>query len=138
MSSFAELAVLRDQIWRAKESSQVPMIVVGNKWDLVDQGDRQVSTDVGARFAEESKALFVETSAKTGLHVDEMFIELVRNIVRARQSDRQGGSACEPSVSEKIQPKLAKEQSRTKSPSGSRSKEWDSGGKKNHRCCTIM
>ncbi|KAF8930088.1 hypothetical protein BGZ58_008472 [Dissophora ornata] len=60
MGSFNELSGLRDQIWRAKESSHVPMIMVGNKWDLAEQGEREVQTEVGAHFAEMSSALFVE------------------------------------------------------------------------------
>ncbi|KAG0300473.1 hypothetical protein BGZ98_009143 [Dissophora globulifera] len=58
--SFNELVGFRDQICRAKDSSQVPMIMVGNKWDLAEQGERDVPTEVGAHFAEQSNALFVE------------------------------------------------------------------------------
>ncbi|KAF9118305.1 hypothetical protein BGX30_004660 [Mortierella sp. GBA39] len=84
MSSFQELVGVRDQIWRAKGSRRVPIVITGNKCDLEDGGERQVHTDVGALFAERSSALFVETSAKTGVNIHEMFTELVREIERAR------------------------------------------------------
>ncbi|KAG9070540.1 hypothetical protein KI688_008078 [Linnemannia hyalina] len=61
MSSFQELVGVRDQIWRAKGSRRVPIVITGNKCDLEDGGERQVHTDVGALFAERSNALFVET-----------------------------------------------------------------------------
>lgn len=61
MSSFEELVGFRDQIWRAKGSRRVPIVITGNKCDLEDGGERQVHTDVGALFAERSSALFVET-----------------------------------------------------------------------------
>ncbi|KAK3805701.1 MAG: ras-related protein Rap-1b [Linnemannia elongata] len=82
MSSFQELVGFRDQIWRAKGSRRVPIVITGNKCDLEDGGERQVHTDVGALFAERSNALFVETSAKTGVNIHEMFTELVREIER--------------------------------------------------------
>lgn len=61
MSSFQELVGFRDQIWRAKGSRRVPIVITGNKCDLEDGGEREVHTDVGALFAERSNALFVET-----------------------------------------------------------------------------
>ncbi|KAK3848626.1 MAG: ras family-domain-containing protein [Linnemannia gamsii] len=84
MSSFQELVGYRDQIWRAKGSRRVPIVITGNKCDLEDGGEREVRTDVGALFAERSSALFVETSAKTGVNIHEMFTELVREIERAQ------------------------------------------------------
>ncbi|KAF9099625.1 Ras GTPase [Mortierella sp. AD031] len=84
MGSFQELIGFRDQIWRAKGSRRVPIVITGNKSDLEDGGERQVHTEVGALFAERSNALFVETSAKTGVNIHEMFTELVREIERSR------------------------------------------------------
>ncbi|KAF9979563.1 Ras GTPase, partial [Mortierella antarctica] len=86
MGSFQELVGFRNQIWRAKESEYVPIMIAGNKSDLA--GEREVGTEVGREFAELSNALYTETSAKTGFNIHEMVNELVREIVRARQ--RQG------------------------------------------------
>lgn len=41
--SFAEVRALRDQIHETKESTAVPIVVVGNKVDLAETGARQVS-----------------------------------------------------------------------------------------------
>ncbi|KAF9135451.1 hypothetical protein BGW39_002918 [Mortierella sp. 14UC] len=60
MSSFKELVGFRDQIWRAKGSRRVPIVITGNKCDL-EEDEREVRMDVGALFAERSNALFVET-----------------------------------------------------------------------------
>lgn len=42
--SFAEVRALRDQIHETKESTAVPIVVVGNKVDLAETGERQVSS----------------------------------------------------------------------------------------------
>ncbi|KAG0213589.1 Ras GTPase [Mortierella sp. GBA30] len=89
--SFRELAGYRDQIWNSKQSRHVPMMMVGNKFDLEAKGERQVATDAGARFAEQSNSLFLEASAKTGRNIDEMFIELVREIERTRKLREDSG-----------------------------------------------
>ncbi|KAF8940520.1 hypothetical protein BGZ58_006016 [Dissophora ornata] len=59
MSSFQELVGFRDQIWRAKESENVPIVVAANKSDLED--DRQVAPEIGQEFAELSNGLYIET-----------------------------------------------------------------------------
>ncbi|KAG0217079.1 hypothetical protein BGX33_011509 [Mortierella sp. NVP41] len=85
MGSFNELAVFRNQIWQAKESEQVPMIVAANKNDLNES--RQVDGEIGMEFARLSNALYIETSAKTGFNIHEVIHELVREIMRARQRE---------------------------------------------------
>lgn len=59
MGSFNELAVFRNQIWQAKESEYVPMIVAANKNDLNDA--RQVAGEIGMEFACLSNASYIET-----------------------------------------------------------------------------
>lgn len=46
------------------------LIQVGNKCDLEDE--RQVSVEEGQRFAEEHNLLFLETSAKTAVNIEEV------------------------------------------------------------------
>ncbi|KAF9935304.1 hypothetical protein FBU30_004879 [Linnemannia zychae] len=85
MGSFNELAVFRNQIWQAKESEYVPMIVAANKNDLDEA--RQVDSEIGKEFARLSNASYIETSAKTGFNIHEMVHDLVREIVKARQNE---------------------------------------------------
>ncbi|CAL9733221.1 ras-like protein 2 [Monosporozyma servazzii] len=77
-NSFDELTSYYHQILRVKDVEYVPIVVVGNKIDLVDE--RQVSFDEAAKFAKEINAPFFETSAKNGINVDEAFHCLVRLI----------------------------------------------------------
>ncbi|KAF9110062.1 hypothetical protein BGX27_006837 [Mortierella sp. AM989] len=85
MGSFQELVSFRDQIWRAKESEYVPIVVAANKCDLNDE--LKVATEIGKEFARLSNAFYIETSAKTGFNIHEMVHELVREIVRTRQRE---------------------------------------------------
>ncbi|KAF9196167.1 Ras GTPase [Haplosporangium sp. Z 11] len=85
MGSFQELIEFRNQIWHAKESEDVPIVIAANKSDLSEE--REVDTEIGREFARLSDAFYIETSAKTGYHVHEMVNELVRDIVRKRQRD---------------------------------------------------
>ncbi|KAF9901047.1 hypothetical protein EC991_006582 [Linnemannia zychae] len=81
MSSFGELVGFRDQIWRAKGSRRVPIVITGNKCDL-QEGEREVRMDVGALFAERSNALFVETRQRKDRS------EYSRNVYGASTRDR--------------------------------------------------
>jgi Ras-related protein Rab-6A len=49
----------------------LPVPAVGNKTDLSDK--RQVSTDEGERKAKELNVMFIETSAKAGYNVKQLF-----------------------------------------------------------------
>ncbi|WFD35559.1 GTP-binding protein of the rab/ypt [Malassezia cuniculi] len=52
--------------------------LVGNKTDLEDK--RTVSTETGAKYAEEEGLLFFETSAKTPQNIDELFNTLAKKL----------------------------------------------------------
>lgn len=56
---------------------QVPMVLVGNKWDLAA---RAVDLRVVGETARSYGIPFIETSAKTRMGVDEAFYTLVREI----------------------------------------------------------
>ncbi|KAJ9060546.1 hypothetical protein DSO57_1032872 [Entomophthora muscae] len=79
-SSFDELTPIRAQVMRAREEVPCPMIVVGNKCDLVDL--REVTEQDAADFADKHDALHIESSAKAKINIEEIFVELVREIVK--------------------------------------------------------
>lgn len=76
--SFDEIAYFREQILRTKETEKVPMVIVGNKCDLMNE--RQVTTTEGDTLAKRFGCPFMETSAKTDTNVQQIFYELVREI----------------------------------------------------------
>jgi len=78
-STFNDLHEIRDQILRVKDTEDVPIILVGNKCDLEDE--REVGRDQGAFLARSwNNCTFLETSAKAKVNVNEIFVDLVRQI----------------------------------------------------------
>ncbi|CAH8524929.1 unnamed protein product [Dicrocoelium dendriticum] len=77
-STFNDLDDLHQQILRVKDSSNIPMILVGNKCDL--DSERVVCREHGQNLARTWKCSFLETSAKAKINVDEVFKDLVRQI----------------------------------------------------------
>eukprot|EP00028_Trichosphaerium_sp_Am-I-7-wt_P013651 CAMPEP_0168510718 /NCGR_PEP_ID=MMETSP0405-20121227/1640_1 /TAXON_ID=498012 /ORGANISM="Trichosphaerium sp, Strain Am-I-7 wt" /LENGTH=164 /DNA_ID=CAMNT_0008528625 /DNA_START=171 /DNA_END=662 /DNA_ORIENTATION=- len=59
------------------------VVVVGTKADIKNR--REVSTDIGERFAKQCKARFVETSAKTGDNIKLAFELLLLQIIAMEQ-----------------------------------------------------
>ena len=84
-SSFEEVASFRESIYRVKDCEDVPMILVGNKCDMV--GDRQVSMAEAQELAKLCGCKYIETSARERINVDETFYELVREIRRAQEPE---------------------------------------------------
>lgn len=80
--TFEEISTFYNQIQRVKgESFQfVPMILVGNKSDLIN--DRQVSREEAIQMAKRFDCAYIETSAKTGINVNDAFHGLVKMVMR--------------------------------------------------------
>jgi len=79
-SSFHEVSQFRDQILRVKDADTVPIVIVGNKCDLID--NREVSNVEGRDLAKSFGVPFFESSAKSRINVEEAFYELVRETRR--------------------------------------------------------
>lgn len=94
--SFNELPALRDKILRIKDSSKVPLVLVGNKCDLADE--REVSKEEGEEMARKFGCPFFESSAKNHINVDESFRELVREVRRHKQD----GKDADPTKAKKV------------------------------------
>ena len=62
-------------------SDKVVIYLVGNKVDMEEE--RKVTTEEGQKLAEELGVPFIETSAKSGLNIDEIFIDIVERIHKA-------------------------------------------------------
>jgi len=80
--SFDNISSYREQIKRVKDSEDVPMVLVGNKYDL-----QQRSVDM--RIVQETAKAYgiplIETSAKTRMGVDDAFYTLVREIRKHKE-----------------------------------------------------
>eukprot|EP01129_Flabellula_baltica_P006493 TRINITY_DN2435_c0_g1_i3.p1 TRINITY_DN2435_c0_g1~~TRINITY_DN2435_c0_g1_i3.p1 ORF type:complete len:188 (+),score=33.67 TRINITY_DN2435_c0_g1_i3:66-629(+) len=72
------LAAFNDQVISVKDDEDVPRVLVGNKCDL--EHERKVPFHVGQATAKEWGVSFVETSAKEGKNVDNVFCEVARLI----------------------------------------------------------
>ncbi|KAI2466738.1 ras-domain-containing protein [Annulohypoxylon bovei var. microspora] len=79
-SSLAELAGLRDEIIRIKDDENVPIVICGNKADLEDQ--RSVPRTKGFQISQRWGAPYYEASARTKTNVDEVFVDLCRQMLR--------------------------------------------------------
>lgn len=64
-----------------RENSEIDMecILIGNKCDLQDQ--RTVPIEEGIDYSKREKLMFMETSAKDDVHIEEAFLTLVKEIV---------------------------------------------------------
>ncbi|XP_043913373.1 ras-related protein Rab-6A-like isoform X4 [Protopterus annectens] len=70
LNSFQQTSKWIDDV-RTERGSDVIIMLVGNKTDLADK--RQVSIEEGERKARELNILYVETSAKAGYNVKQLF-----------------------------------------------------------------
>uniref|UniRef100_A0A8C3KQL0 GTP-binding protein n=1 Tax=Calidris pygmaea TaxID=425635 RepID=A0A8C3KQL0_9CHAR len=85
-SSFKSASELRIQLRRARQAEDIPIILVGNKSDLVRC--REVSVEEGRACAVVFDCKFIETSATLQHNVAELFEGVVRQI-RLRQGGKE-------------------------------------------------
>jgi small GTP-binding protein len=76
--SLEDLDPIRQGIIRHKNSSNVPMVLVGNKCDL--EKKREVETKEGKELAKQYGCPFLESSAKGDINISEIFYSLIDQI----------------------------------------------------------
>ncbi|NWS87233.1 REM1 protein, partial [Toxostoma redivivum] len=100
--SFESASELRIQLRRARQAEDIPIILVGNKTDLVRC--REVSEEEGQACAAVFDCKFIETSAALQHNVAELFEGVVRQI-RLRQGSKK--SHLHPTPGQKHKESLA-------------------------------
>jgi GTPase KRas protein len=78
-SSFNDVQSFHDKVLRTKNSSSIPMVLVGNKCDLPNS-ERKVTQNEGEVLAGKWGIPFYEVSAKTKIKNEECFYQVVREI----------------------------------------------------------
>ncbi|XP_018405328.1 PREDICTED: GTP-binding protein Rit2 [Cyphomyrmex costatus] len=84
--SFQETMEYRKLISRVRANENIPLVVVGNKFDL--QHHRKVTTEEGKALADELGCPFYETSAALRQFIDDAFFSLIRQIRTKERSRR--------------------------------------------------
>lgn len=74
--TFEEIKSIKRRIDKIKPKS--PIVIVGNKVDM--EQSRKIDTKTGQELAASYGAMFIETSAKTGLNCEEAFRMLVKEL----------------------------------------------------------
>mmetsp|Transcript_60216 Transcript_60216/g.99423 ORF Transcript_60216/g.99423 Transcript_60216/m.99423 type:complete len:195 (+) Transcript_60216:47-631(+) len=99
--SFKEVMHIKEKLMRAKESENPPIILCGNKCDLVN--NRQVDASEGASAVKQwgPNAMYFETSAKEKINNEECFYSAVRllrkqanNATQTAEAPRQKKGFC--------------------------------------------
>jgi len=87
-STFEDIIDLREQILRVKDTNErVPMVICGHHCRRGDEDDRMVGKDQGIARAREWGVPFYEVISHKNVNVDEVFMDLVRQIIRKQAKE---------------------------------------------------
>jgi small GTP-binding protein len=90
-ASFKNLKRWIDELWKNSGRGKIPFVLLGNKFDLAEEGKEFVTEKRINQFIEEInqevkendfEITYLATSAKTGLNVDEAFNILGRTVMK--------------------------------------------------------
>ena len=84
--SIEDVAIIREQLLRVNEYNPIPMVLVGNKIDIVDE--RQITTEEGSDLANSFSCPFYETSCKDRVNIEEAFFSAIREIEKYQIAHR--------------------------------------------------
>ncbi|MFX1513118.1 MAG: Rab family GTPase [Promethearchaeota archaeon] len=90
-STFENIMLWVNELWKNTGTGKVPIILLGNKADLIEASPDSIPLEEGEELANQltketeeiySKVVFYATSAKTGQNIDEAFIQLAQMIIK--------------------------------------------------------
>ncbi|MFX1388509.1 MAG: GTP-binding protein [Promethearchaeota archaeon] len=67
---------------REYASEEIPFAIIGNKVDLIDKKDELYERESAEVFAKKENTFYVETSAKTGENVEDVFSNLTNKMIK--------------------------------------------------------
>lgn len=85
LQTFYDIRSMKEHIQRLKGRQEIPILLVGNKADLENQ--REVSTQDGDDLAKTWGCSLIEASARSAQNVNEVFIEIVRQMTSPAPRD---------------------------------------------------
>ncbi|KAI1895931.1 hypothetical protein AGOR_G00111850 [Albula goreensis] len=93
VTSFASFTAVRERLSSVQErvSEGAVLLLLGNKTDIAEDREREVTAREGRQLAEEFQAVFYECSAMSGYNIEEAMTHLARLL--ATQQDQQCESA---------------------------------------------
>ena len=62
----------------------IPFVLIANKVELLEDVGEVIDREEARAFAEKEGSIYIETSTKTGINVDDAFTELTRRIIESR------------------------------------------------------
>lgn len=90
--SFDVVQIIYDKLIDLLGNSNVPLILVGNKNDLIQE--RRVTQDQGRKVAGEMKAMFLETCAKDNQNASDIFLKSLMQIEKAEGNGGEDKKGC--------------------------------------------
>mmetsp|Transcript_22633 Transcript_22633/g.25193 ORF Transcript_22633/g.25193 Transcript_22633/m.25193 type:complete len:224 (-) Transcript_22633:190-861(-) len=96
----SKISFSKMQDWVRELQTNVPeeiiLVVVGNKLDKADQSMREIEYETGENYAKSVSAKFYEVSAKTNYGIDDVFLDIAKQLIDARKSGVQLPSGLAP------------------------------------------
>ncbi|XP_023242893.1 ras-related protein Rap-2c-like [Centruroides sculpturatus] len=90
--TFQDIKNMKEQIMRVKNTDCVPILLVGNKMDLDNL--REVTPVEGMGLAQLWGCPFMESSAKNKCNVNEVFAEIIREMIYTPTKEKQNYCCC--------------------------------------------
>lgn len=108
MDSFDALDNWISEVREKSQENNYVKVIIGSKCDLMGQ---EVPYSKGSKYAKENGAMYFETSAKSGHHVNEVFQQIANSLFTLEQT---GGFSKRRETAQKLDKKKKKRKNKKK------------------------